>query len=58
MSKECFKMLCRHCKRQMKHVLSFDKNNVYELYRCPKCYAETKKVPFSFEQKARQKKYK
>lgn len=51
-------MLCRHCKRQMKHVLSFDKNNVYELYRCPKCYAETKKVPFSFEQKARQKKYK
>ena len=51
-------MLCRHCNKQMKHVLRFDKNKIYEFYRCSRCYAESKKLPYYFKQEIRQKKYK
>ena len=42
----------------MKHVLRFDKNKIYEFYRCSRCYAESKKLPYYFKQEIRQKKYK
>lgn len=51
-------MRCKHCNKQMKHVLRFDENNMYEFYRCPQCYSESKRLPYSFKQEIRQKKYK
>ena len=41
-------MICKVCNTPMKHIISFSKRGNYDYYRCPKCYIETKKTPFSF----------
>lgn len=42
-------MLCKNCYGvMMKHVLSFDDGKAYEFYRCPKCHAQSKQVPYNY----------
>lgn len=41
-------MFCRHCRSLMKKVMRFENGKSYILYRCPKCYAETKAKRFFF----------
>ncbi len=39
-------MFCKHCNTLMRSVLRFQPDNkTYKLYRCPKCYTETKPIP-------------
>lgn len=35
-------MFCKYCNHLMKKVMHFEDGKSYRLYRCPKCYAETK----------------
>lgn len=42
-------MFCKHCRNLMKRVMRFENGNSYELYRCPKCYAEIKPKHFFFK---------
>lgn len=42
-------MFCKHCRNLMKRVMRFENGNSYRLYRCPKCYTETKPKRFFFE---------
>lgn len=48
-------MLCEHCKTIMKKVMRFERNKSYKLYKCPKCYSETKpkRIFFSDEEISR-----
>lgn len=39
-------MLCRFCGTPMKHFLRFLPGKAYEMYRCPKCWAEGGKIPY------------
>ena len=41
-------MICKRCGVLMKHVMRFENGKSYELYRCPKCWYETKKKPLFF----------
>lgn len=42
-------MFCKHCNTFMRSVMRFEPNNKsYKLYRCPKCYSETKPIPLIF----------
>lgn len=41
-------MFCRSCNYRMVHLLRFEKGKSFELYRCPKCYQESKKIPLKF----------
>lgn len=42
-------MFCKHCRSLMKSVMRFEDGKSYRLYRCPKCYSETKHKRFIFE---------
>lgn len=42
-------MFCKHCRSFMKSVMRFEDCNSYRLYRCPKCYSETKPKRFTFD---------
>ena len=33
----------------MKRVLRFENGKSYRLYKCPKCYMETKPIPYFFK---------
>ena len=46
-------MFCRRCNIQMKSVMRFENGKSYSLYRCPKCYYETKKQPLIFNSKTK-----
>lgn len=41
-------MFCKHCRSLMKSVMRFEDGKSYRLYRCPKCYSETKPKRFTF----------
>lgn len=41
-------MFCKHCNSLMKRVLRFENGKSYRLYKCPKCYMETKPIPYFF----------
>ena len=41
-------MFCKHCEILMKPVMRFENGNSYRLYRCPKCFSETKPRRFFF----------
>ena len=45
-TKENAQMLCRFCGTPMKHFLRFLPGKAYEMYRCPKCWAEGGKIPY------------
>lgn len=42
-------MFCKHCRSLMKSVMRFEDGKSYRLYRCPKCYSETKPKRFTFD---------
>lgn len=42
-------MFCKHCRSLMKSVMRFEDGKSYKLYRCPKCYSETKPKRFTFD---------
>jgi len=42
-------MFCKHCRSLMKSVMRFEDGKSYRLYRCPKCYSETKPKRFAFD---------
>ena len=42
-------MFCMHCRSLMKSVMRFEDGKSYRLYRCPKCYSETKPKRFTFD---------
>ena len=42
-------MFCKHCRSLMKSVMRFEDGKSYRLYRCPKCYSETKPKLFTFD---------
>ncbi len=42
-------MFCKHCRSLMKSVMRFEDGKAYRLYRCPKCYSETKPKRFTFD---------
>lgn len=44
-------MFCKHCRSLMKRVIRFEDGKSYRLYRCPKCYYETKPKRFTFDDK-------
>ena len=45
-------MYCKKCRVPMNHVLRFEEEGKsYEFNRCRNCGYESKKVPFSFEDK-------
>lgn len=44
-------MFCKHCRNLMKSVMRFEGGKSYRLYRCPKCYSETKPKRFTFDDK-------
>ena len=44
-------MFCKHCRNLMKKVMRFENGKSYKLYRCPKCYSETKPKRFFFKDK-------
>ena len=35
-------MFYKHCRSLMKSVMRFEDGKSYRLYKCPKCYSETK----------------
>ena len=35
-------MLCKFCGKPMKHSIRGKEGKIYDIYKCPKCYAETK----------------
>ena len=37
-------MLCKRCSEIMNKTLRIEKGKSYELYKCPKCYTETKPI--------------
>lgn len=39
-------MFCKRCDCKMKHLMRFESGKSFELHRCPKCYQESKKIPF------------
>lgn len=41
-------MFCQHCKSVMKRVYRFENGKSYKLWKCPKCYIETKPRPYRF----------
>lgn len=41
-------MICSDCRTLMKNVMRFDGKKSYQLCRCPKCYSETRPMPFIF----------
>lgn len=41
-------MFCYHCNVRMRYVMRFEDSGMYCLYRCPKCFFETKKLPLIF----------
>ena len=41
-------MFCKHCKSFMQKVMRFENNRSYKLYRCSKCFSETKPKPYFF----------
>ncbi len=41
-------MFCYRCRLMMKKVFRFENGKSYKLYKCPKCYEETKPRPYSF----------
>ncbi len=41
-------MFCNRCRLMMVRVFRFENGKSYTLYRCPKCYEETKQRPYSF----------
>ncbi len=42
-------MFCKHCNTLMRSVMRFEPNKKsYKVYRCPKCYSETKPIPLIF----------
>ena len=51
-------MFCKGCNTKMRYVLRFEKGAMFEFERCPKCYAESKKVPYTVKTKTEQVNYK
>ena len=47
-------MICPVCGKVMVHTLSFELNKVSELYKCNRCYFETKPKPYNDIQKVKQ----
>lgn len=43
-------MFCKKCNVEMKHVHRFENGKAYELYRCPKCWYESRKLPLFIEE--------
>lgn len=42
-------MFCKHCHSLMKNTFRFENGKSYRLYKCPKCYTETKPIPYFFK---------
>lgn len=49
-------MFCKNCNVKMQHVIRFEKGAMFEFERCPKCYSESKKVPYTIKTKTEQMK--
>lgn len=47
-------MLCKFCGTPMKHFLRFLPGKAYEMWRCPKCWAEGGKIPYKPEHAMRE----
>lgn len=44
-------MICPVCNKVMIHTLRFEPDNAFELYKCNRCYFETKPKPYNDIQK-------
>ena len=42
-------MFCKTCNVMMHKVLSCDDGKFYTYHRCPRCYFQTKRYPYQFE---------
>jgi len=40
-------MICPVCNKVMVHTLRFEPDNAFELYKCNRCYFETKPKPYN-----------
>lgn len=45
-------MFCRSCEAIMKRTMRFEPGKMTQLFKCPKCYFESKAKPLRFEEEA------